>query len=473
MALMFMPRAPRRLIHGVTILTTGATFLITLAIWRRGVFAGGFAQVEEIAWIPSIGAAYRLGVDGLSLPLILLTSFLFLLSSIYAARSSDRPAVFAGLMLMLETASIGTFAALDALLFYVFFEVSLVSMYFMIVGWGYEDRRRAALMFFLYTLLGSLPLLLAILGLFLGSDPHTFDMRAWIDNPPLSGLAAMLALIAMLFTFAVKIPVFPVHTWLPAAHVQAPTVGSVILAGVMLKFGTYGLVRFALQMTPDAFREAGVVILAVGVFSAIYGAFVALAQSDLKKLIAYTSVNHMGYVVIGVAVAALTFDADLRAIALDGATLQMVSHGVVTGALFFLVGMLQDRAHERDMGAFGGLLTLTPRLGWFFVLSAFASLGLPGLAHFPAEFQIFLATLNVRPWATIAILAIVVTAGLYLRAIALVFLGEPGEKSAGMPDLDRREMLVVAPLATLTILIGVAPSWLLDIIHATMATLRQ
>jgi NADH-quinone oxidoreductase subunit M len=470
--LMALPNKSVRLAHGVSIAATGLTFLVTLAIWARGVEPGGFAQIEEVQWIPAIGAAYRLGVDGLSLPLILLTSLLFLLSSIYSTRVKERASVYVVLMLMLETASIGAFAALDALLFYVFFEVSLVSMYFMIVGWGYEDRQRAGLMFFLYTLLGSLPLLLAILGMFLGSDPYTFDMRSWIEAPPLGGLAAMLALIAMLFTFAVKIPVFPVHTWLPAAHVQAPTVGSVILAGVMLKFGTYGLVRFALQMTPEAFHDAGLVILAFGVFSALYGAFVALAQTDLKKLIAYTSVNHMGYVVIGVAVASLTLDPGLRAVALDGATLQMVSHGLVTGALFFLVGMLQDRAHTRDMGEFGGLLKVTPILGWAFVISAFASLGLPGLAHFPAEFQIFLATLSIEPWAIVAILAIVVTAGLYLRAIAQVFMGEPVEKWLDMPDLDRRELLTVAPLLILIILVGVAPSWLLDVIHTTMATLK-
>jgi len=472
LVLMVLPRKTSGLVHGVSITTTGLTFLVTLIIWNRGIEPGTFAQIEEISWIPAIGAAYRLGIDGLSLPLILLTSLLFFLSSIYSARVSERPAVYVVLMLMLETASIGTFAALDALLFYVFFEVSLVSMYFMIVGWGYEDRQRAALMFFLYTLLGSLPLLLAILGMFLGSDPYTFDMRTWIDTPPLSGLAAMLALIAMVFTFAVKTPVFPVHTWLPAAHVQAPTVGSVILAGVMLKFGTYGLVRFALQMTPDAFRDAGYVILAFGVFSALYGAFVALAQTDLKKLIAYTSVNHMGYVVMGVAVAALTLDPKIRTVALDGATLQMISHGLVTGALFFLVGMLQDRAHTRDMGEFGGLLKVVPILGWAFVISAFASLGLPGLAHFPAEFQIFLATLSTSPWAIAAILAIVVTAGLYLRAISRVFMGEAGEKWLSMPDLDRRELLVIGPLLILIVVVGVAPSWVLDMIHTTMAALK-
>ena len=469
LVLMVLPDRSARTIHGLSIGVTGLTFLLTLAIWAGGIVPGGFAQVEELAWIPTIGAAYRLGVDGLSLPLVLMTSLLFFLSAIYSARLKDRAATFLVLMLMLETASLGAFMALDALLFYVFFEVSLVGMYFMIAGWGHEDRRRAALMFFLYTLLGSLPLLLAILGLFLSSG--TFDMRVWINTPPLSGLAAMLALVAMLFTFAIKIPSFPVHTWLPAAHVQAPTVGSVILAGVMLKFGTYGLVRFALQMTPEAFTKAGVVILTFGVISAIYGAFAALAQSDLKKMVAYTSVNHMGYIVMGVAVAALTMDPKIRAVALDGATLQMVSHGLVTSALFFLVGMLQDRAHSREMADFGGLLGRVPWLGWAFILSAFASLGLPGLAHFPAEFQIFLATLQTRPWAVVAIMAIVVTAGLYLRSIAQVFLGEVNEKWSAMPDLDRGEKWVIVPLLALTILIGVAPSVLIDMIHLTMQSL--
>lgn len=469
--LLALPRASNALTHGIGIAASALTLLVTLIIWSRGVIPGGFAQVEEMGWIDAIGAAYRVGVDGLSLPLIVLSALLFLVSFIYQANSSDRTRSFVILMLMLETASIGVFTALDGLLFYVFFEVSLVSMYFMIAGWGDADRQRAALMFFLYTLLGSLPLLLAILGLFLASDPYTFDMRIWIETQPLTGVAGMLALVAMLFTFAIKIPVFPVHTWLPAAHVQAPTVGSVILAGVMLKFGTYGLVRFALQMTPDAFRTAGLVVLAFGVISALYGAFVALAQSDLKRLIAYTSVNHMGYVVIAVAVAALATDPGMRAIALDGATLQMVSHGLVTGALFFLVGMLKDRAHTRDMGRFGGLLKVVPGLGWMFIFFAFASLGLPGLAHFPAEFQIFLATLNVAPVAVISILAIVVTAGLYLRAISQVFLGEPGEKWLKMPDLDRRELLVLVPLVVLTIAIGIAPGWVLNVIHATTASL--
>ncbi|HEX23290.1 MAG TPA: NADH-quinone oxidoreductase subunit M, partial [Chromatiales bacterium] len=310
--IMVLRKAPAQIVHAIGIVTSGLTLVGALWMWSRGVNETGFAQVEQIDWMPAIGAAYRVGVDGISLPLVLLSALLFFLAFIYSAKVKERPHAYVVLMLLLETAAIGTFTALDAILFYVFFEVSLVSMYFMIAGWGHEDRQRAALMFFIYTLLGSLPLLLAILGLYLGSDPQTFDMRAWIDNPPLSGSAAMLALVAMLFTFAVKTPVFPFHTWLPAAHVQAPAAGSVILAGVMLKFGTYGLVRFALQMTPDAFRDAGIVILVFGVVAALYGAFAALAQTDLKRLIAYTSVNHMGYVIVGVAIAALALDPATR-----------------------------------------------------------------------------------------------------------------------------------------------------------------
>ena len=466
-----LPKPTARTVHSIAIVSAALTLVGALAMWLQGVSGDGFSQVEELVWMPAIGAAYRVGVDGISLPLVLLSAVLFLVSLIYASSLRDRPRAYVALILLLETAAIGTFTALDGILFYVFFEVSLVSMYFMIAGWGHEDRQRAALMFFIYTLLGSLPLLLAILGLYLGSPAPTFDMRAWIANPPLEGAVAMWALIAMLITFAVKIPAIPLHTWLPAAHVQAPTVGSVILAGIMLKFGTYGLVRFALQMTPEAFREAGIIVLVFGVVSAIYGAFAALAQTDLKRLVAYTSVNHMGYVIVGVSAAALTLDPAVRATALDGAVLQMFSHGLVTGALFFLVGMIQERAHTREMGEFGGLLKTVPLLGWSFVLAAFASLGLPGLAHFPAEFQIFLATLGTTPIAVVVILGIAIIAGTFLKALRETFLGEPRDRWNKMPDLSPREILAVAPLLVLTVATGVAPSWVLDVIHRTTLAL--
>jgi NADH-quinone oxidoreductase subunit M len=469
--LVLMRGSPPRVAHGVGIATSGLTLVGAVWVWARGAGGGGFSQVEELAWIPSIGAAYRVGVDGISLPLVLLTAILFFVSLVFSAHVRERPGSYVALFLLLETACIGAFVALDMILFYVFFEVTLVGMYFVIAGWGYEGRQRAALTFFLYTLLGSLPLLLAILALYLGSEPGTFDMREIIASPPLSGIAATLALVAMLVTFFVKTPIFPLHTWLPAAHVEAPTAGSVVLAGVLLKLGTYGLIRFALQMTPEAFRELAPAVVVFAVFSALYGAFVALAQTDLKRLVAYTSVNHMGYVVLGVAVAAAATDPGARTLALDGATLQMVSHGVVTGALFLLVGMLQERAHTREMEDFGGLLRVVPLLGWFFVLAAFASLGLPGLAHFPAEFQIFLGTLGVYPVAVVVVLGIAVTAGLYLRAIQLAFLGETPEDRLGMKDLGRRELLALVPLLTLTVLIGVAPFLVLDVIHATTQAL--
>ena len=469
--LVLMRGSPPRLAHAVGIAASGLALLGSVFMWARGAAGEGFSQVEEVAWIPSLNAAYRVGVDGISLPLVLMTTILFFVSLAFSAHVSERAHSYVALFLLLETACLGVFVALDAVLFYVFFEVTLVGMYFIIAGWGYENRQRAALTFFIYTLLGSLPLLLAILGLYLASEPNTFDMRAYIDSPPLSGLAAMLALIAMLITFFVKTPVFPVHTWLPLAHTEAPTAGSVILAGVLLKLGTYGLVRFALQMTPDAFRQLAPAVVALGVFSALYGAFLALGQTDLKRLVAYTSVNHMGYVVLAVGVAAAAADPATRALALDGATLQMVSHGVVTGALFLLVGMLQDRTHTREMGAFGGLLRVVPVLGWFFVLAAFASLGLPGLAHFPAEFQIFLGTFYVYPVAAVVVLGLVVTAGLYLRAIQIAFLGEPKGEWTGMKDLGTREVLAAAPLLLLTVLLGVAPFLVLEVVHATTVEL--
>jgi NADH-quinone oxidoreductase subunit M len=397
---------------------------------------------------------------------------LFLVSLVFSLRVTDRAPAYVAFFLLLETTCLGAFVALDLVLFYVFFELTLVAMYFIIAGWGHEDRQRAALLFFLYTLFGSLPILLGIIALYLGSEPHTFDIRQMVASPPLAGLGAALTFVAFLVGFGIKTPVFPLHTWLPAAHVEAPTAGSVVLAGVLLKLGTYGFVRFALEMTPDAFREAAPWVAALAAFSALYGAFVALAQTDLKRLVAYTSVNHMGYVVLAVSAAAATTAPGVRALAIDGAVLQMVSHGVVTGALFLLVGALQDRAGTRDMGAFGGLLRGMPLLGWAFIMAAFASLGLPGLAHFPAEFQIFLGTFAVWPLAAaVTVIGILITAGLYLRAIQITFLGELGVRWRGLPDLSGSDLWAVTPLLALALVIGVAPGSLLNVIHRTASSL--
>lgn len=461
------PASPRTA-HLIGIGASALTLIGALGIWIRGIDSG-FSQVEEIEWIPSLGAAYRVGIDGISLPLVMLTAVLFLVSLIFSVSIRERATAWVALFLLLECACLGVFVALDLVLFYVFWEITLVAMYFIIVGWGHEHRQRAALTFFIYTLLGSLPLLLGILSLYLGSDPRTFDMRVIIADPPLSGLTATLTLIALLLAIAVKTPVFPFHTWLPAAHVEAPTAGSVVLAGVMLKLGAYALVRLALQMTPEAFRDIALWVAIVGVFSALYGAFVALAQTDIKRMVAYTSVNHMGYVVVAVAAAAITSNGETRALALDGAVLQMVSHGIVTGALFLLVGAMQQRTQTREMSDLGGLLTAMPRLGWLFIVAAFASLGLPGLAHFPAEFQIFLGTFEEWPvLAAIVVVGIIVTAGLYLRAIQTSFFGELPERWNDVKDLSRWEAWSIVPLIALTVLIGVAPRLVLDVVHRTV-----
>ncbi len=462
-----------RLAHAIGLTTAGLTLLGALGVALRGV-GPGFSQLEELPWIPSLGSAYRVGVDGISLPLVLLTVVLFLAALVFSVHVHDRAPTYVALFLLLETTCLGAFMALDLILFYVFFEVTLVAMYFIIAGWGHEGRQRAALMFFLYTLLGSLPLLLAIIALYLGNDPRTFDMRAVLAHPPLVGVTASLTFVAFLIAFGIKTPVFPVHTWLPAAHVEAPTAGSVVLAGVLLKLGAYGFVRFALQMTPDAFRAAAPWVAGLAVVSALYGAFVALAQTDLKRMVAYTSVNHMGYVVLATAAAAAAIDVRARELAVDGAVLQMVSHGLVTGALFLLVGALQDRTGRREINAFGGLLRVVPGLGWAFILAAFASLGLPGLAHFPAEFQIFLGTFSVWPWAAaIALVGILVTAGLYLRAIQTAFLGPPSERWTKLADLGLADGLAVVPLLVLIVVVGIAPGWLLNVIHATVSAIMR
>jgi NADH-quinone oxidoreductase subunit M len=316
-------------------------------------------------------------------------------------------------------------------------------------------------------LVGSLFLLLAFLGLYLFSSPNTFDMQLLIANPQITGMAASLIFWGLFIAFAIKTPLFPFHTWLPLAHTEAPAAGSAILAGVLLKLGTYGFIRFPLQMTPDAFREFAPFVIIIAVFTALYGAFVALAQTDIKRMVAYTSVNHMGYLVFGVAIAAVTTTTS-GMIALDGAILQMISHGVVTGVLFLLVGALQDRTKTRDMDQMGGLLKAYPLLSGMFILAAFASLGLPGLAHFPAEFQIFLGGFDVYPVAVgIIIIALPLVTALYLRAIQKVFLGSLPASYNILHDLDRRELWAIVPLIAATLVIGLYPDSLLSIIHAT------
>ncbi|MFI6496774.1 NuoM family protein [Nonomuraea typhae] len=442
---------------------TGADLALVAGMWLG--YDGGLAYETRLRWIPSLGAGYHVGVDGLSLPLIAMTAVLFLLCAVYSWRETQRPRSYAALFLFLQTVSTGLFAALDLLLFFVFFDLSIVGMYFVIVGWGHGDRARSALKFFLYTFLGSLALLLGFIGLYLGGG--TFDMTELIAAPPAVPAVVLLAIGAGL---AVKTPTVPVHTWLPPAHTDAPAAGSAILAGVLLKMGAYGFARIAMPMLPEAWRAYAWVIMVVGLVSVLYGALVALAQEDLKRLIAYTSVNHMGYIVLALGAAGLTSGAvQAREVAVSGAVTQMVSHGLVTGALFLLTGVLWDRAGSYDISRFGGIAGTAPVFTSMMAVAAFASLGLPGLSGFIAEFQIFTGVIGAGAVVAgvLGILGILITAALLLRVFHRAFLGGPGE--LGVSDVRPRELLAVAPLLASSLVIGVFPRWLLDVVEPAAA----
>jgi NADH-quinone oxidoreductase subunit M len=465
-----LPARPRRLPQMLAFAATAVSGLSLILTWTRFDAGRGMQLVEEATWIPSLDIAWRVGVDGMSLVLGLLTVVLFAASVAYGVGPRPMSRAAAGLLLLLEGATLAFFLAEDFFLFYVAFDVTLVAMYFLIALWGEEQRRYAALKFFLYTLIGSLPVLLGIIALFLASEPQTFDMIRLAREQPFAGagVGASLVFLAFFIGFAIKTPVVPFHTWLPAAHVEAPTAGSVLLAGVLLKMGTYGLVRVNLQMLPDAFAEYALPVALLGLVSVLYGALIALAQSDLKRLVAYTSVNHMGYVVIGVAAAAATgISARARELAIDGAVLQMVAHGLVTATLFFIAGFIKERTGTRDLGRLAGLLRSMPWYSSVVALAFFASLGLPGLAQFPAELQIFLGTFDVFPGiAAVSVLGIVITAALFLLAFQRAFMGETPEALRRLPDLRRREVIAIAPLVALFVVLGLYPRVALDVIDA-------
>ena len=475
-ALALLPRVGRfapseRSLRAIaTIIAAIPLGLLALA-WARFQGGGGFEQVESVDWIPTLGIAYRVGLDGLSLPLAAMTALVFVVSIAYPVDFRGRAIPYLALMLFLEGVSIGLFLALDLFLFFVFWDVSLVAMYFLIGAWGHGDAQRSALKFFIYTFAGSLPLLLAILGLYLATDPRTFDMAEIIRQQPLAGagLYATLVFAGFFIGFAIKTPMVPVHTWLPPAHVDAPGPASAILAGVLLKMGTYGFIRILMSMLPESWAQFAFPIAILAVISIVYGALVALAQTNLKRLIAYTSVNHMGYVMLGLAAAgaAVTGQEAAQAIALTGATVEMVAHGLITGALFLVSGSILTRGGTYEMGAYGGLLGRARSLTGLTALMAFASLGLPGLAGFVAEVQIFAGTLAIYPaLAAISLLGIVLTAAIFLRMLGTMFLGALPEKWRDFPDLGRVEVVTLGTLAAFVLLIGIVPAWLLGVVDS-------
>jgi NADH-quinone oxidoreductase subunit M len=449
--------------------------LLLLMVWSgfdSGAGAPAFQYIETVPWIPSLGVAWRVGVDGISLAVALMSALLFVAAVAWPAQTQHAARAYYAWFLFLQGVSLGVFLALDLLLFYVFFDLSLVGMYFLIGRWGHGDAKQAAVKFFVYTLAGSLALLLAIIGLVLATSPLTFDMRELIARQPLAGvdLRAALVLLGFVIGFAIKTPLFPVHTWLPPAHVNAPGPVSAILAGVLLKMGVCGLIRVPLSMMRETFAQYALPLAILAVISILWGALVALGQRNLKRRIAYTSVNHMGYAVLGVAAAGALMGGEVaaaRQMALTGAVVEMIAHGLITGALFLICGAFWQRAEEYDLDSYGGLAQQAPRLTVLTTLAAFASLGLPGLAGFVAEFQIFAGTFAVYPWlAAIGLVGIVITAAMFLQTIQRLFFGPMPSRWSNFTDLDTVECVTLVVLLMLVVAIGVYPRWLLVLIES-------
>jgi len=444
-------------------LVTFAVSLLLLAAFSAG--EAGFQLTERVAWIPEYGITYALGVDGVSLFLVLLTTLIVPLAILAAWEQSDRSKGFLVSLLALQSALIGIFVSLDLILFYFFFEVSLVPMYALIGIWGGRNRRYAAVKFFLYTLVGGLTMLVGILYLYFAGGAESFAYEALLDVPLTPG-AELLCFLAFAVAFAIKVPLFPLHTWLPDAHTEAPTAGSVVLAAIMLKIGGYGFLRFCLPYFPEATRTVAPVFLGLAIVGILYGALVAAMQRDIKKLVAYSSVAHLGFVVLG------TFSLDTTAAA--ASVVQMVNHGLTTGALFLLIGFLYDRTHSRQISEHSGLLKAVPVLGGLFLFTTFASIALPGLNGFVGEFPILLGTFQTTPWAGVLATIGVVFAALYLLwAYQRMFHGPVEGKAVGISDLNRREIAVMAPLVALMLVIGLYPSWLYDRVNPSVEAIVQ
>jgi NADH-quinone oxidoreductase subunit M len=436
-------------------------------------------DIKSVPWFGRIHVEYLLGVDGLSVPMVLLTALISFIA-VFASWNIDKALKgYMAMLLLLDTGMMGVFVALDFFLFYVFWELMLLPMYFLIGIWGGPRREYAAIKFFLYTLLGSVLILLAMIALYFSvtvPDPatgeriYTFNMLAMMDpanfqaGSLLAGVGTYwrhLAYIALFIGFAIKVPIFPFHTWLPDAHVEAPTAISVILAGILLKMGTYGLLRVSYPIFPDLanYYAWGLALLAL--INIVYGALCAMAQQDFKKLIAYSSISHMGIVLLGMSA--------MNTQGMMGAVFQMFNHGTITAMLFLIVGVIYDRAHTRDLDAFGGLAITMPKYTGIMTVAFFAALGLPGLSGFISEAFSFLGAFQTfRVITIISTLGIVLTAGYMLWTLQRVFLGQPNEKWASLPDINGRELFTLVPLAVVVLALGIYPSLMLDLMTSSL-----
>ena len=464
---MFLPAKSPGLVKGAALACSGVSLVISWALLFA--FDGGSAELqftETSRWVPVEGMSFTLGVDGISLPLLLLTTLLGTVAILASFGVDERIKGYFAWFLLLEFALIGIFVAQDWFLFYVFYEIALIPMFFLIGLWGSGGRDVASLSFFLYTLGGSVFILLGILSLYLLVPERTFVMEELARASSGWGFSSQLwPFLGFLVGFAVKIPVFGLHGWLPLAHVESPTPASMMLSGVMLKTGAYGLIR-AGETLPLAIQYLAPVILALALVNIIYGALLALRATDLKAMVAFSSIGHMGFVLLGISALSET--------GLTGAVMMMLTHGFITGALFLLVGVLYERAHTRDVTDFGGLGTQTPVLAVFMSLSLLATMGLPGLAGFISEFHTIVGAFE--RWGLFVIFAsvgILFAAAYALRTIERLFLGQFNPRWSGLKDMNTREMVAVAPLALLMVALGVYPALALGLMDDTVAQLAR
>jgi NADH-quinone oxidoreductase subunit M len=491
-----LPSSKVKEIKYTTLLITGIQLILSVFLLANfnftstGIFEQStFQFVEKFRWIEITGLSwlgtvkvdYFMGVDGLSMPMIILTALISFIATLSSWNISKSIKGYFALFLLLDTGMMGTFVALDFFLFYVFWEIMLLPMYFLIGIWGGPRKEYAAIKFFIYTLFGSVFMLLVMIGLYFsaqevladGSKVFTFNLLALMDqaNYTADGILSpfnpnnlrMVAYIALFVGFAIKIPMFPFHTWLPDAHVEAPTPISVILAGVLLKLGTYGILRISFPIFPEITTQLAWYIGLFGMINIIYGALVALAQKDFKKLIAYSSISHMGYVMLGMA--------SLSTVGINGAIFQMFNHGTITAMLFLIVGVIYDRAHTRGINDFGGLASQMPVYTGFVTVAFFAAIGLPGMSGFISEALVFVGAFGVdttRILAMISTLGILLGAAYMLWTLQRIFFGKLNEKWSSLADLDGREYLMLVPLAVIVIFLGIYPSAMLDVMNSSV-----
>jgi NADH-quinone oxidoreductase subunit M len=467
-------RAGRWVALGIAV----ATFVASIPLYT-GFDTASFAYqfAEHLPWIPAFHSTYSLGVDGISMPLILLTTFITI-PVVVAAWTviEQRPAQYYAAFLIMEGLMIGVFSALDGLLFYFFWEAMLIPMFLIIGVWGGPRRVYATLKFFLYTFLGSVFMLVALIYMLMKSGD--FSIAAF-HALPLSATEQMWIFFAFLAAFAVKIPMVPVHTWLPDAHVEAPTGGSVVLAAIMLKMGGYGFLRFTLPITPDASREFDWLLITLSLIAVVYIGFVALVQTDMKKLIAYSSIAHMGFVTLGsflvYDIIAGTGAVQGAGMGIDGAMVQMISHGLISGALFLCVGVMYDRVHSREISAYGGVVNTMPKFAAFMVLFSLANAGLPGTSGFVGEFLVIIAAFKANFWyAFLAAVTLILGAAYTLWLVKRVIFGEVANHHvAELQDLNFREFAILGMLAVAVLAVGLWPAPLLEVMQATVQHLVQ